>query len=256
VRFRRAAVSALIATMIGATAPPVPAETVDAVNTSTSTPASSTSSSSTTSSTPSISSGVGVELSVTGGLVSMLGRNAFGDVVSGPVGVVATSGVFGPTGQTDVRQFEPRVGYRGELHVGERVFLRARDLDPVLGRFTSTDPRSATPGVAGEVTSYAYANNDPVDNGDPSGMKVHDAWVNLKDAVDRSMNHDYDPASGCRRTNMGDVVWTYTASHLYSLAGLPISSCMAQRGHSSIYLRSIMWFRRRSLCWLWRLRCL
>lgn len=45
-------------------------------------------------------------------------------------------------------------------------YMRARYYDPKLGRFLSEDPL----GVAGGLNLYAYANNDPVNWSDPSGL--------------------------------------------------------------------------------------
>ncbi|MFE2972784.1 putative adhesin [Streptomyces sp. NPDC059340] len=62
-------------------------------------------------------------------------------------------------------------GYTGQYkdpYLTGRLDLRARNYTPSTGRFTTTDPvpadtRSANP------SSYAYANNDPVNQADPSG---------------------------------------------------------------------------------------
>jgi hypothetical protein len=48
-----------------------------------------------------------------------------------------------------------------------RVFLNARYLDPVLGRFISVDPMVEKTGYA-----YAYGNNSPVTFSDPSGLII------------------------------------------------------------------------------------
>ncbi|MFD5629974.1 DUF6531 domain-containing protein [Streptomyces sp. NPDC127072] len=68
-------------------------------------------------------------------------------------------------GQTSV------FGYTGQYkdpYLTGRLALRARSYDPATARFTTTDPipadtRSANP------SPYAYANNDPVNQADPSG---------------------------------------------------------------------------------------
>jgi RHS repeat-associated protein len=49
---------------------------------------------------------------------------------------------------------------------GGPVFMRARSYDPALGRFEQTDPI----GVAGGLNLYAFAQNDPIDRSDPSGL--------------------------------------------------------------------------------------
>ena len=45
------------------------------------------------------------------------------------------------------------------------VFLNARDLDPVLGRFIAVDLILAVTGDA-----YGYGNNNPISYSDPSGL--------------------------------------------------------------------------------------
>jgi len=63
----------------------------------------------------------------------------------------------------------PRFGYRSELAVGSQVYLRARTYDATVGRFTSRDPVATQPGQPDTISSYAYANNDPVNASDPLG---------------------------------------------------------------------------------------
>jgi len=57
-------------------------------------------------------------------------------------------------------------GYRGELQDASTglVYLRARMYNAATGQFLTRDPLEQQTGQA-----YAYANNDPVNNADPSG---------------------------------------------------------------------------------------
>ncbi|HSW66305.1 MAG TPA: RHS repeat-associated core domain-containing protein [Bacillota bacterium] len=50
------------------------------------------------------------------------------------------------------------------------TYLRARYYDPTTGRFTSQDPLSGTLENPASQNGYNYANNDPVNLSDPSGM--------------------------------------------------------------------------------------
>jgi RHS repeat-associated protein len=61
------------------------------------------------------------------------------------------------------RPFEAKFG------VAAVVFLNARYLDPVLGRFMSVDPL-----VGLTRDAYGYGNNNPVTYSDPSGLKACD----------------------------------------------------------------------------------
>ncbi len=68
----------------------------------------------------------------------------------------------------------PHLGYRGELALGDQLHLRARDYQPAVGQFTTTDP---LPGVTGTPTlsaPYHYADNTPFSAADPSGLRPTD----------------------------------------------------------------------------------
>ncbi|MCZ4103437.1 DUF6531 domain-containing protein [Streptomyces sp. H39-C1] len=84
-----------------------------------------------------------------------------------------TYGTFGATtGTATVAGGQQSVfGYTGQAKdsaLPDRVNLRARSYDTTTGRFTSRDPISAATGSP-NTSSYAYANNDPVNQSDPSG---------------------------------------------------------------------------------------
>ncbi|MFF4085178.1 DUF6531 domain-containing protein [Streptomyces sp. NPDC001777] len=62
-------------------------------------------------------------------------------------------------------------GYTGQYkdpYVSGRLNLRDRDYDPGNRRFTTTDPEPSTAGTSNS-SPYAYANNDPANQADPSG---------------------------------------------------------------------------------------
>jgi RHS repeat-associated protein len=50
---------------------------------------------------------------------------------------------------------------------GSLYYMRARYYDPTTGRFLSADPA----GLSGAYNLYAYVGNNPVNFGDPSGLK-------------------------------------------------------------------------------------
>jgi RHS repeat-associated protein len=59
-----------------------------------------------------------------------------------------------------------RPGFPGQSQVlSDLYYNRARDYDPVLGRYIQADPI----GLLGDVNPYLYANSDPVNGIDPSG---------------------------------------------------------------------------------------
>jgi RHS repeat-associated protein len=77
-------------------------------------------------------------------------------------------------GETLNATVEPRFGYRGEIQIGNRVHLRARDLNTVTARFDRKDPLAGIPGETVETNQYHYANNDPVGFEDPTGLQPTD----------------------------------------------------------------------------------
>lgn len=64
-------------------------------------------------------------------------------------------------------------GFIGGLDdsVSSLTHLGARDLDPVTGAFTSPDPVLDTKRST-NFSAYAYAENDPINNSDPSGLNI------------------------------------------------------------------------------------
>jgi RHS repeat-associated protein len=60
-----------------------------------------------------------------------------------------------------------RPGFPGQSQVlSDLYYNRARDYDPVLGRYIQADPI----GLLGDVNPYLYANGDPVNMMDPKGL--------------------------------------------------------------------------------------
>jgi RHS repeat-associated protein len=71
--------------------------------------------------------------------------------------VVDSTGTLSQHLQYKGRELDPQTGL---------VYMRARWYDPPLGRFISEDPI----GLAGGMNSFVYAENDPVNLSDPSGL--------------------------------------------------------------------------------------
>jgi RHS repeat-associated protein len=110
-------------------------------------------------------------VSVAGAAAVPFSRDAFGSLrqTAATLGVVVP-GTFGAYG--DPSGGDPGVGfgYRGELHVGDRLHLRAREHEPLTSRFTSRDPLDGIPGEPVATSPYHYAGNDPINAADPSGL--------------------------------------------------------------------------------------
>jgi RHS repeat-associated protein len=101
--------------------------------------------------------------------------NPLGDIVAGRAGTVESTG-YAPYGKGETLNatVEPRFGYRGEIQIGNRVHLRARDLNTATARFDRKDPLAGIPGETVETNQYHYANNDPVGFEDPTGLQPTD----------------------------------------------------------------------------------
>ncbi len=80
----------------------------------------------------------------------------------------------------------------GLYHLGARYY------DPQLGRFLSEDPI----GIAGGLNLYAYADNDPVNFSDPSGLKVcQPGFIEVQDVY---VMRDFSTGQIIMITKLGD----------------------------------------------------
>jgi RHS repeat-associated protein len=100
-------------------------------------------------------------------------------------GAVATDQVF------NYDAYGVMVGYSGTpqtnlLYSGEyfdaglkQYNLRARNYDPLNGRFTSLDPYAGNTSDPQSLHKYTYCHNNPVNGVDPSGMRLGPGLINL-----------------------------------------------------------------------------
>lgn len=131
-------------------------------------------------------SGVRAMLDSTGHVTDTFVYDAFGEVLE-------------RTGTTDV-PFQ----YRGEFRdpMLGLDYLRARWMDSTRGRFVAMDPLPADPETPTQVNRYSYAENDPINGSDPTGLiTVSDPIVGT--AVHKYIEDDFDRSSelGRRFTN-------------------------------------------------------
>jgi RHS repeat-associated protein len=82
-------------------------------------------------------------------------------------GAITDQFAYGPFGESDTTVDHP-FQYTGRENDGTGLYqFRNRYYSPTMKRFISEDPT----GMAGSGTNYyAYANNDPLDNTDPTGL--------------------------------------------------------------------------------------
>jgi len=75
-------------------------------------------------------------------------------------------------------------GYTGHVNDPDTglVYMQARYYDSATGRFLSVDPVGPAAGNAFNFSRYAYADNNPVGNTDPTGMAPGDADDNYHSA--------------------------------------------------------------------------
>ncbi|WP_179296127.1 RHS repeat-associated core domain-containing protein [Mesorhizobium sp. WSM4312] len=102
--------------------------------------------------------------------------------------------------------FQTQRSYIGERFDAETglLYLNARYMDPVLGRFISPDDWDPTlPGVG--TNRYAYAQNDPVNKSDPNGHMFGD-WFSKSEDRDatNSSNADHADAEAKKAREEGD----------------------------------------------------
>lgn len=80
---------------------------------------------------------------------------------------------YDPYGTPDTQR-PAQLGYRTETHYSYLVYLRNRDYDPVLGAFTTPDPLLGLTANVTETNPYHYANNNPTNQADPTGLSPTD----------------------------------------------------------------------------------
>lgn len=78
---------------------------------------------------------------------------------------------YGAYGDEATGNLTVAFGYLDEVHVGSLVHLRARDYDPATGSFLSPDPLDGVEGTTTIANTYHYANNDPINLSDPTGLR-------------------------------------------------------------------------------------
>ena len=91
-------------------------------------------------------------------------------LVTDSAGNVVEGTTYQPYGGRDNAGFQTSKGYVGERYDAETglLYLNARYMDPVWGRFISPDDWDPTLPDVG-TNRYSYADNDPVNGSDPNG---------------------------------------------------------------------------------------
>ncbi|MER8531054.1 RHS repeat-associated core domain-containing protein [Mesorhizobium sp. M1272] len=121
------------------------------------------------------------DVKVTGATKAFLHRDHLASVrmVTDASGAIAEQTNYASYGERLNSGFQTQKSYIGERFDPETglLYLNARYMDPVLGRFISPDDWDPTkPGVG--TNRYAYAQNDPVNKSDTNG---HSFFDNVRD---------------------------------------------------------------------------
>jgi RHS repeat-associated protein len=123
--------------------------------------------------TSDIANGVGKAfVSVGAAPAAPFSRDALGNLLptAATASLVTATAGYSAYGRPSTTPTTPVFGYGGELLIGSRIHLRARESDPSLARFTTRDPLEGTAGQPVATNPYHYAANDPVNAADPSGL--------------------------------------------------------------------------------------
>lgn len=128
------------------------------------------------------------------------------------------------------------LGYTGQLTDPTTGFidLRARQLDPTLGRFLSVDTvQPNAPGTQG-YNLYAYTANNPTTWVDPSGHSVRDAVNGFRYLATACRLDPWCAAplvDGLRRIAFGVRTGTYRSTMSASVSGGATWSAVWDRAH-------------------------
>jgi RHS repeat-associated protein len=113
-----------------------------------------------------------MDVKVVGTTAFFLHRDHLASVraVTDATGAIAEDTRYAAYGERTNAAFTTQKGYIGERHDPETglIYLNARYLDPLFGRFISPDDWDPTKEGVG-TNRYAYAHNDPVNKSDPNG---------------------------------------------------------------------------------------
>jgi len=77
---------------------------------------------------------------------------------------------------------EPLFGFTGELQAGGLVHLRARDYDPVVGRFVTRDSWEGDTSRPLSLNKWMYVEGNPITRNDPTGNNA--IWLTNNDAAE------------------------------------------------------------------------
>ncbi|WP_432288793.1 RHS repeat-associated core domain-containing protein (plasmid) [Aminobacter sp. BA135] len=166
------------------------------------------------------------DVKVTGQVKQFLHRDHLASVrlVTDATGATVEATGYAAYGERLASGFQTQKGYIGERHDPEMglLYLNARYMDPVLGRFISPDDWDPTqPGVG--TNRYAYAQNDPVNKADPNGHSVvGDFFREVGKAFERIGSAIRDLFGGGGDRNSASKIETASYKRDYGQKAIPL----------------------------------
>jgi RHS repeat-associated protein len=119
------------------------------------------------------------------------------DAYASPVSTTATASVVRATSHdkwgvaAGTASFDMKLGYRGGLTTDALTRFGVRDYFAATSEFTTKDPLSGVNGTTVVADPYHYANNNPLNMWDPTGLRPGQAAVN-----DAEFRHELSGVSG------------------------------------------------------------
>ncbi|MBI2708552.1 MAG: RHS repeat-associated core domain-containing protein [Actinobacteria bacterium] len=130
-------------------------------------------------------------------------------------------------------------GYRGELTIGDTLYLRNRDYDPTTGTFLTPDPLDGINGTTTLTNAYHYTNNDPLDRIDPLGLRPTDDEIGRTDVNGPTIPGGERSRGTCTDFQFG-LIDAYTRAQKGPPCGFQDwAEAGRRRGYLPEYLRSV-----------------
>ena len=170
--------------------------------------------------------GMRVTTDIKGNFLQDVAYHPFGQTTS--TGTVRSSSLY----STDQWNGGDSLAAFDLVHVGARLY------DPVIGRFLSRDPITLT-GTATSANPYSFAENDPINMSDPSGMCPPEQACGDEN---KGTGGSDTPPAWSRNAN-GNLVPTQIIAHFAPLTSAPTSSSAPSSAADGMWPQ----FRKRSL---------